>query len=242
MSPADPSLARQGLSRRPGWWWAGLAALTFSTTGCDFYYYRVPSPDDLWRVIPWLDHMIHARYIRPYETQAVPRSTPEGTVPVSGGEPDWSGEWITGKATTANALRNPFTSAGSASRPGPSVPAIPREVDAAGDTLYQNFCSVCHGPTGNADGTVSRQIGAPSLLTARARAYTDGYIYSIIRYGRGVMPRYGDKVYAPVERWAIVNHVRKLQAKSPAPAAAAGAAAPIPPGPSATGSTSTVGR
>jgi mono/diheme cytochrome c family protein len=115
-------------------------------------------------------------------------------------------------------------------------------MDAAGDTLYQNFCSVCHGPTGNADGPVSLQMGAPSLLTARARAYSDGYIYSIIRYGRGVMPRYGDKVYAPVERWAIVNHVRKLQARSPAPAAAPAAAAPIPPGPSATGSTSTAGR
>jgi mono/diheme cytochrome c family protein len=119
---------------------------------------------------------------------------------------------------------------------------IPREVDAAGDTLYQNFCSVCHGPTGNADGTVSRQIGAPSLLTARARSYSDGYIYSIIRYGRGVMPRYGDKVYAPVDRWAIVNHVRKLQAQSPAAAAAPGATAPIPPGPSATGSTAAVPR
>ena len=46
------------------------------------------------------------------------------------------------------------------------------ELDAAGDTLYQNFCSVCHGPTGNADGTVSRQIGAPSLLTARMAAST----------------------------------------------------------------------
>ncbi|MFL5533988.1 MAG: c-type cytochrome, partial [Gemmatimonadales bacterium] len=104
---------------------------------------------------------------------------------------------------------------------------------------YQNFCSVCHGPTGNANGTVTSQIGAPSLLTARARAYTDGYIYSIIRYGRGVMPRYGDKVYAPVERWAIVNHVRKLQRQSPAPPAAPGAATPVPPGPSATGSTGT---
>jgi mono/diheme cytochrome c family protein len=182
--------------------------------------------------------MIHARYIRPYETEKVPRYTPEGTVPV-GVEADWSGEWVTGKTTTANALKNPFVSGSRASNPGPSVPVIPREVDAAGDTLYQNFCSVCHGPTGNADGTVSRQIGAPSLLTARARAYSDGYIYSIIRYGRGVMPRYGDKVYAPIDRWAIVNHVRKLQHRSPAPP---GPAAPVPPGPSATGSTGTVTR
>jgi hypothetical protein len=80
-------------------------------------------------------------------------------------------------------------------------------------------------------------MGAPSLLTARARAYPDGYIYSIIRYGRGVMPRYGDKVYLPLDRWAIVNHVRKLQAESPAPQEPASAAAPIPPAPSALGST-----
>ena len=219
---------------------AALAALLLLLGACDFYYYRLPSPDDLWRIIPWFDQMIHARYIRPYETDRVPRNTPEGTVPVSGGEPDWSAEWISGKTTTVNALKNPFATSGStASPPGPSVPRIPREVDAAGDTLFQTYCSVCHGPSGNADGTVSRQIGAPSLLTARARAYSDGYIYSIIRYGRGVMPRYGDKVYDPTDRWSIVNHVRKLQAGSPP---APGPAAPIPPGPSATGSTSVGGR
>jgi mono/diheme cytochrome c family protein len=186
--------------------------------------------------------MIHARYIRPYETNGVPRNTPEGSVPVTGSEPDWSAEWVAGNATTANALRNPLASGARTRAPGPNVPVIPRQLEAAGDTLYQHFCTVCHGPTGNADGSVSRQIGAPSLLTARARSYSDGYIYSIIRYGRGVMPRYGDKVYDPAERWAIVSHVRKLQARSPAPPAAPGGAAPIPPGPSATGSTSTVTR
>jgi mono/diheme cytochrome c family protein len=205
--------------------------------GCDFYYHRLPSPDDLWVLIPWFDHMARARYIRPYETPLVPRYTPEGSVPVSGGEPDWSAEWVSGKTTTANALKNPLTA--TAHQPGPSIAVIPREFEAAGDTLYQDFCTVCHGPTGNADGTVSRQIGAPSLLTPRARGYADGYIYSIIRYGRGVMPRYGDKVVAPVDRWAIVSHVRKLQARSPT---TSGESAPIPPGPSVTGSTAAVPR
>jgi mono/diheme cytochrome c family protein len=236
MNRPDPSMGRPGPSLRSGWWWAGLAALALSTASCDFYYHRLPSPDDLWHVIPWFDHMIHARYIRPYESQHVPRYTPEGSVPVSGGELDWSAEWVSGKTTTANALRNPLTRGRA---PGPSVPVIPREVEAAGDTLYQNFCTVCHGTTGNADGPVSRQMGAPSLLTPRARAYPDGYIYSIIRYGRGVMPRYGDKIVVPAERWSIVSHVRKLQSRYPV---APGDAAPIPPGPSATGSTSSVPR
>ena len=218
---------------------SALALLALLSAGCDFYYNRVPSPDDLWHVIPWFDHMIRSRYVHPYQTSAVPRYTPAGTVPVTGSEPDWSDEWTTGKTTTANALQNPYAAGGSGAtwNPGPDVAEIPRDIDAAGDTLYQTYCAVCHGSAGDAKGTVSARIGAPSLLSSRARAYADGYVYSIIRYGRGVMPRYGDKVYLPFDRWAIVNHVRKLQAQSPAPQEPPAAAVGIPPGPSALGST-----
>lgn len=232
--------SQTGRGRRARWW-AALTALTVATGGCDFYYNRVPSPDDLWHIIPWFDHMIHAKYVRPYETAAVPRYTPAGVVPVTGGEPDWSGEWTTGKTATADALVNPYgADAGeqrAASPPGPDVALIPRDIEAAGDTLYQTYCAVCHGAAGDAKGPVSSRIGAPSLLTGRARAYSDGYLYSIIRYGRGVMPRYGDKVYLPGDRWAIVNHLRKLQGQAPLGPEPAGAVAGIPPAPSATGST-----
>lgn len=227
--------------KRPERRWRGtwVAALALFSAGCDVWYYRVPSPDDLWYIIPWFDHMIQARYVRPYQTDSVPRYTIEGTVPVTGGEPDWSAEWTKGVLTTANAIRNPFApeAQGEPRPPGPEVAVLSRDLDAAGDTLYQNYCTVCHGMAGDARGPISSRIAAPSLLTGRARGYSDGYLYSIIRYGRGVMPRYGDKVYAPSDRWAIVNHIRKLQAQSPAPSEAPGAAAPIAPGPSATGST-----
>jgi mono/diheme cytochrome c family protein len=218
--------------------WALAALLALGAGGCDWYYYELPSPDDLWYIIPWFDHMRHAKYVRPYQSDSAPRYTIEGTVPVTGGEPDWLAEWSTGNATTANALKNPYApgSEREASPPGPEVPVISRDLDAAGDTLYQNYCAVCHGAAGDAKGPVSPRIGAPSLLTGRARAYSDGYIYSLIRYGRGVMPRYGDKVYLPSDRWAIVNHVRKLQAQTPAAQEPPGAAAPIAPAPSATGS------
>jgi len=221
------------------WRKPAVALLLLLTGACNFYYDRVPSPDDLWKVVPWFDHMIRSRYIHPYQTAAVPRYTPEGIVPVGGGEPDWVGEWTTGKTTTANALSNPYAAGGggAAWNPGPDVARIPRDIGAAGDTLYQIFCAVCHGSAGDAKGPVSPRIGAPSLLTSRARAYTDGYLYSIIRYGRGVMPRYGDKVYLPFDRWAIVNHIRTLQAQSPAPQEPPAAAVGIPPGPSVLGST-----
>jgi len=215
-----------------------LALLLLGAGGCDWYYYKVPSPDNLWYLIPWFDHMIGARYVRPYQTDSVPRYTIEGTVPVTGGEPDWLAEWSTGNPATANALRNPYApgTEQEPSPPGPEVAVISRDLDAAGDTLYQNFCTVCHGLAGDAKGPVSGRIGAPSLLTGRARGYSDGYLYSIIRYGRGVMPRYGDKVYLPSDRWAIVNHVRRLQAQTPAASEPPGAAAPIAPTPAATGS------
>ena len=55
-------------------------------------------------------------------------------------------------------------------------------------------------------------MGAPSLVTPRAAAFSDGYLYSIIRYGRGIMGQYGDKIYHTDDRWRVVSYVRRLQA------------------------------
>lgn len=204
-------------------WVVLLAGLALGVAGCDWYYNDVPSPDDLWHITPWFDHMIVQKSVPPYSRADIPRYTPEGTVPVSGGEPDWGAEFAQGKTATADALKNPTTGGTSepVARHGAATPEIPGSLDAKGDTLFQNFCSPCHGPVGAGDGPVGRRMGAPPLLSARARGFSDGYIYSIIRYGRGLMPRYGDKVFDPLDRWAIVNHVRKLQAAAPLPAAPA---------------------
>lgn len=172
-----------------------VAGLVLSLGGCDFYYNDVPSPDDLMHAIPWFNSMIWSPAVYPYETAHIPRNTIPGTVPVTGGSiGDWSAEWRVGNTTTADALVNP----------GDGTPT------ARGDTLYQWFCAVCHGQDGGGSETVGPRMGAPHINTDRVRGFSDGYIYSIIRYGRGVMPRYGDKVYDPADRWAIVNYVRKL--------------------------------
>ena len=182
-----------------------LAALflALGTAGCDYYYNDVPSPDDLMHVVPWFDAMIKSPAVHPYETAAVPRNTVPGTVPITGGEADWSAEWGVGNTTTADKLVNPLAG---------------QPASARGDTLYHTFCSVCHGDTGNADSPVSARVAALPLTTPRAIAWSDGYLYSIIRYGRGVMPRYAAQVRG-VNRWEIVNYVRKLQADATAPAA-----------------------
>ena len=71
---------------------------------------------------------------------------------------------------------------------------------------------------------VAEPASANTLLASYGAegGYTDGYLYSIIRYGRGLMPKYGDKLPDQADRWAIVNHVRGLQAAAPAQAATGG--------------------
>jgi mono/diheme cytochrome c family protein len=184
--------------------------------GCDFWYNTVPSPDEIWYRISWFDHMIYSPAVNPYARLNIPRTTVKGTVPVGGGEPGWE----TGDAAslafafdvaTADKLANPTTTGTGMPVPGPGMPVLPPSPE-RGDTLYNTWCATCHGMSGAGNGLVaSRYVGVPSILTDRARGYTDGYLYSIVRYGRGLMPKYGDKLPNQTDRWLIVNHVRKLQ-------------------------------
>ena len=176
---------------------SALSALcALSATGCNAYY-NAWSPDDLMKSIPWFDHMIKSRMVSPYSRADVPRYTVPGTVPITGAEADWFTEWKANNPTTADRLVNPVAADSNLVR---------------GDTLFHTFCAVCHGGTAEGNGPVSAKLGgAPSLLTDKARNLSDGYLYSMIRYGKGNMPRYGDKVYRREDRWAIVNYVRQLQ-------------------------------
>lgn len=185
---------------------AAVLALALAAGGCDTWYNDVPSPDDLMHNVPWFDHMITSRAPHPYSRADIPRGTPPGTVPVTGGEVDWSAEWATGNTATADRQANPTSGAATA----------------RGDTLYQVYCAVCHGPTGRGDGPVGPRVAAPPLLTESARGRSDGYLYSILRYGRGIMGKYGDKIPNAHDRWQVVNYVRSLQAAVPAAAPAGG--------------------
>lgn len=184
---------------------AAAAALVLG--GCNWYYNTLPSPDDLMAAVPWFDHMITSPAVHPYQRADIPRATVPGTVPITGGEPNDSALFKSGNASLADKVLNPTD---------------PAATLVQGDTLYQTFCAVCHGTAGAADGPVGPRVGALSLLTDKARAFSDGYLYSIVRYGRGLMPRYGDKVYRHEDRWAIVNYVRKLQRDAAGAPAAGG--------------------
>lgn len=188
-----------------------LAALLLGLGGCNYWYNTVPSPDDLMNRIPWFDQMILSKAVEPYSRADVPRYTPAGTVPFGGGEADW-------RLGDPHTLTYGFDTLVAKKLVRPSLARRPDS--RGGEELFDTYCAVCHGFQGAGDGPV-REILPPSLLTAQVRAYNDGYIYSMIRYGRGRMPQYGDKIVRPDERWAVVDYVRSLQAKAPAPAPAA---------------------
>ncbi|HSJ26029.1 MAG TPA: cytochrome c [Longimicrobiales bacterium] len=104
---------------------------------------------------------------------------------------------------------------------------------ATGQVMYERHCAVCHGVGGGGDGPL---VGPtlfplmPSLIAAPATGLSDGYVYAVIRAGRGLMPAYGTRITHD-ERWAIVTYVNSLQAQAgvqqPAPAQDAAAAGSV---------------
>lgn len=95
----------------------------------------------------------------------------------------------------------------------PTNPGDPVSL-ARGQELYMRFCVVCHGPEGVGTGAYIAQyhpvLPAYNLSGEQVAAYSDQYIYAMIRVGRGLMPEYGSRI-SHFDRWNVVNYVRQLQ-------------------------------
>ena len=133
------------------------------------------------------------------DTLTATRGNPQGSVPISGMRVSGFEVSYSGMPTTVDSmsgLTNP-TPASAASL-------------ANGRMYYQINCAVCHGDRGMGDGPVTK-YGMPGIgITGDAtRARSDGYIYGMIRNGRGMMPTYNR--IEEMDRWDVVNYVRALQ-------------------------------
>jgi mono/diheme cytochrome c family protein len=124
---------------------------------------------------------------------------PEGTVPITGGEPDNSQMTDEQAATLVN--------------PRPKSLASLEN----GRAQFLIYCITCHGEKGLGDGPVSfiGDISGPFLgvlpiagPASIARIRADGHIYNTIRYGRRRMPPY--RRIPAEDRWDIVNYVKYL--------------------------------
>ncbi|HXG69062.1 MAG TPA: cytochrome c [Gemmatimonadaceae bacterium] len=125
-----------------------------------------------------------------------------------------------------------------------SLAAIPNPAATSAASLvngrkyYQINCAVCHGDRGAGDGPVTK-FGMPgiNIVTDMTKGRSDGYIYGMIRNGRGLMPSYNR--IEEMDRWDVVNYVRALQGGATSvavgPLAAPGVTGAMLPGPSQLG-------
>lgn len=121
-------------------------------------------------------------------------------------------------------------------------PTPPDSVSLANGRKYFVInCAVCHGMAGKGDGTAVKYGVFPfPLVSGPALSRTDGYIFGMIRNGRGNMPPYNR--IEEKDRWDVVNYIRGLQGKLPAPVptgqlAVPGFNGPAVPGPTTLGPT-----
>ena len=128
----------------------------------------------------WMDDQ---QSYKPYKAPVL--SPPAGAVPVTGRE-------IISKEAE---LKNP-------------VPPTAESL-AAGKTLFETNCIICHGETSAERGNVGKKLvpPPPGLDHDMIMGLSDSTIFKAITFGFGRMPVFQDKL-APQERWNLVNFLR----------------------------------
>lgn len=171
------------------------------------------------RIEPWESYAIGGDTIN---RDTIPfRGQPPMSVPVTGAMAP--GFWVSytpgiAQLDSMSILVNPTA---------PSAASL-----ANGRLQYQINCAVCHGVAGQGNGPVTLYgYPAPSVVSGLAQGYSDGYLFGIIRNGRGLMPNYNR--IEESDRWDLVNYLRGLQGRTQVsiePLAAPGITGPEVPG------------
>ena len=163
--------------------------------------------------------MRNQRSFDPYEN---PRGAPENSVAfASGNYPAAPGEVNLGQPEGVDVPRFTQLDLGTPGVGNEVIQGLVNPMDpndavsmARGEEIYMRFCVVCHGPDGV--GTNAYIADKHPLLPAynvsgeTVAAYSDQYLYAIMRVGRGRMPEYGSRI-THFDRWSVVNYVRQLQ-------------------------------
>lgn len=79
-----------------------------------------------------------------------------------------------------------------------------------GEALYANYCVHCHGAGGEGDGSVGKKLPGPPPPYSNFKTMTDGEMFHIITYGKGLMGSHASQV-SKEERWKLILYIRKLQ-------------------------------
>ena len=158
----------------------------FAMGGCEWFtdFKRQPS---LWTWEPVKDSLTPSR------------GNPQMSVPVTGMA-------VAGFQVSYAALPATIDSMASLANPHPVNEASLLN----GRKYYSINCAVCHGDAGAGDGPATK-YGMPgiNIVTDVTKGRSDGYIWGMIRNGRGLMPPYNRIEEA--DRWDVVNYLRALQ-------------------------------
>lgn len=80
-----------------------------------------------------------------------------------------------------------------------------------GKHLYEVNCLICHGKTGQGDGTLTKKYPEPPGFNGRQlRDYTDGTFYYAIVKGYGDMPSHAAQL-DDNDRWDVILYINELQ-------------------------------
>jgi mono/diheme cytochrome c family protein len=159
----------------------------------------------------WFTDFKEQPKIDPWETAADTiafRGNPQGSVPIYG-------TVAPGYAYDRAPLPGAIKAMAGLSNPTPADPASVNR----GRLQFQVNCAPCHGSLGMGNGSVVKYGMPPIPIGAGTRAaneYTDGYIFGMIRNGRGLMPSYNRIEEA--DRWDLINYLRSIQGKGTVPA------------------------
>jgi mono/diheme cytochrome c family protein len=168
-------------------------SLPFVVSGCT----RI---ENVLASIPVFSFLRDAPFFDPYEA---PRPAPYGSVPFNTPAGESLGPLEATEAGLnefAGRIRNPYAANDSFAL-------------RAGQVMFERHCAVCHNADAKGNGPIIGQgkfpMG-PNLTLPATLGRSDGYLYGVIRAGRGLMPAYGPRM-THRERWATVIYLRQLQ-------------------------------
>jgi len=86
---------------------------------------------------------------------------------------------------------------------------------ARGGRMFARMCTPCHGKSMAGDGPVAAKfMPPPDLMGATTRGRSDGYIYTYVRYGGAIMPKYGHALTID-QTWDVIHFLRSQQKVHP---------------------------
>lgn len=142
------------------------------------------------------------------ELLAGTRTTNAINVPMNGHVPYYYGDTEEERTRATNEIvANPFP--------------ITDEGLARGQMLYDIYCGICHGESGNGMGYIydpdqnpnaKYPLAPANLIKDEFVQASNGRFYHAIMYGKNAMGAYADKM-GYEERWQVIHYIRQLQAK-----------------------------